>query len=465
MRTSHALLLIAGFGSLVAAIGVGCGAAKSRVIIDDDAGATEPPMSFGDGGDAAKACSGLQCQQAVCLGGKDTTVTGKVYAPNGKLALYNAIVYVPNAEPEALTKGATCDQCGAVTGEPIVTALTDPTGSFELKNVPSGKDIPLVIQIGKWRRQVVIPEVKACEENELTDSDLTRLPKNQSEGDMPRIALTSGGCDNLGCMLPKVGIDSSEFGVEGDGPSKSVHVYLGAGGNGPSGAGQAQTFWSDAEKMKQYDMLILSCECQEALTNKGGTQGGPAFAAMTEYLNAGGRIFTTDFMYTWYRYSPDEGLKSATSMRGGAPGGGSPMTIDSSFPKGKALQDWLASAAGVAGGKVTADAIFSNVISNDPAKSQQWATSGAGFGGTGGQEPRVFSVNVPVGVPVEQQCGKGVHIDAHVNTSGGDTVGASYPNSCNSPLKPAENLLSFFFFDLASCIQDEGEPPKPPPVK
>jgi hypothetical protein len=111
-------------------------------------------------------------------------VTGKVFTPNGRLPLYNAIVYVPNAELSPIASGATCEKCGAVTGAPVVTALTDHTGKFVLRNVPVGTNIPLVVQIGKWRRRVVLPEVKECTETALTDPELTRLPKKQSEGDI-----------------------------------------------------------------------------------------------------------------------------------------------------------------------------------------------------------------------------------------------------------------------------------------
>jgi hypothetical protein len=477
MRTVHALGILAALGSVIGAASAGCGSATPRPSIDDpnafDAGESpESGPGFGGGGDAGMACVGLQCKQKVCSGGGDTTVTGTVYAPNGTLPLYNAIVYVPNATPDALSKGATCDKCGAVTGAPVVTALSDATGKFTLSNVPVGKDIPLVIQIGKWRRQVTIPEVKACTENALTDRELTRLPKKQSEGDIPSIALTTGGCDLLGCMLPKVGIDPSEFGLDSDGPSKAVHVYNGNNNGSPGGPGptnSARGLWNDPTKLKGYDLVVLSCECEEAREGGGAfgdpSKGPAAFSAMTDYLNAGGRIFTTDFMYTWYRYSPDAALAGATSMRGGAPGGGSPMTVDTTFPKGKALGDWLATVTPGSNDKVTPDVVFSNIISTDPTKSQQWATSGAPNPG-----PRVFSVNVPVGVPADQQCGKGVHIDAHLNNggfggSGSDVINASYPSGCASQLKEGEKLLAFFFFDLASCIQNETEMPKPPPVK
>jgi hypothetical protein len=473
MRASHIVGLLLGLGSVTAFVGLfGAGCGSSKISGFDDPNAQDGSFegggpTFVGGGDAGPGgCTGLRCQQKVCSGGGDTTVTGTVYAPNGKLPLYNAIVYVPNATPDALTKGATCDKCGAVTGDPVVTAVTDSKGQFTLKNVPVGANIPLVVQIGKWRRQVVIPTVTECSETKITDPEMTRLPKKQSEGDMPQMALTTGGCDKLGCMLPKIGIDPSEFGVESDGPSKAVHTYVGAGAPGvpagsPPGAPSASVLWSDLTKLMNYDLAILSCECDEHLEGKGNMAGGPDFDAVAKYLTAGGRIFTTDFMYTWYRYSTDDGLKTAASWRGGAPIGGSPMSFDSSFPKGMALVDWLQNVgATTTPGSLSPDVVWSNIISLDNTKTQAWATSANPNAG-----PRVFTVNVPVGVSADQQCGKGVHIDAHINQEPPDVVDQSYPAGCNTPLKPGENLLAFFFFDLASCIQNDADPPKPPVVK
>ncbi len=458
MRTTHVFAL---FGGIAAAfsLAAACGGSNKQPFDPgetQDAAVEADPNLFHDPPDA-KHCTGLECQQVDCPAGSDTTVTGTVYAPNGKLPLYNGIVYVPNADPEDLPVGATCDVCGAVTGDPVVTALSDATGKFTLSHVPVGKDIPLVIQIGKWRRQVKLPEVKSCQENAITDPELTRLPKNQSEGNMPHIALTTGGCDSLGCMLPKVGIDPSEFGTESDGPSKAIHIYKGSGGGGPNSAPEAGTaLWNDSKKMMQYDMLILSCECSEALESKGGSNHAAHFGEMTDYLTAGGRIFTTDFMYTWYKYSPNGDLSTIGDIPGGAPIGGDPMSIDTTFAKGKALGDWL-QAVGVSPSNVSADAIYSNIHSLDPARTQTWANS------PNPQGPRVFTVNLPIGLPVEQQCGRGVHIDAHVNNT--DTVGESYPSGCNTALKPSENMLAFFFFDLASCLSDDKQPPKPPNVQ
>jgi hypothetical protein len=108
--------------------------------------------------------------------------------------------------------------------------------------------------------------------------------------------------------------------------------------------------------------------------------------------------------------------------------------------------------------------MFSNIQTLDATKTITWASSPSPVG------PRVFTVDIPVGVATDKQCGRGVHIDAHVDNDG-QTVGAGYPMMgasplCSTTLKADEAAFAFFFFDLSSCISDEHmPPPKPPPVK
>src|SRR5690606_12387493 len=154
----------------------------------------------------------------------------------------------------------------------------DHKGHFVLEDVPAGTDIPLVMQVGKWRRLITLPHVEACQDN-LADpgdtetdprfkySNITRLPRNRQEGDMPKIAVTSGQCDLMPCLLPKLGIDPAEYGG-GFGP-KAVNFYRGANGTAPYNPPAAQELWGDLNTLKQYDIVLHSCECDEQNQNKG----------------------------------------------------------------------------------------------------------------------------------------------------------------------------------------------------
>ena len=146
-------------------------------------------------------CTGLACQINKCDGMPKTTVKGTVYDPGGKLPLYNVMVYVPNAALDPIVEGVTCDKCGTIaSGQPVASALSDAAGNFTMQNVPVGTNIPVVIQTGKWRRQVTLPMVKACQDNVFSGTETFRLPKNQSEGHLPKIAMTRGKADSLECL-------------------------------------------------------------------------------------------------------------------------------------------------------------------------------------------------------------------------------------------------------------------------
>src|SRR6185312_9897996 len=151
--------------------------------------------------------------------------------------LYNVAVYIPNQSLAALPEGVSCQKCdGTASGQPIASALTDATGHFTMDNPPVGQNIPMVIQVGKWRREVIIPNVTRCTDNVITDVNLERLPANQSEGHLPLIALTTGHSDALECLLRKIGISDSEF--TPDSGTGRVHLYYGGGDlSNPSGSG------------------------------------------------------------------------------------------------------------------------------------------------------------------------------------------------------------------------------------
>ena len=196
--------------------------------------------------------------------------------------LYNVIVYVPNGPLDPIDAGISCDQCGTLaSGDPITTALSDSTGHFVLNNVPVGSNIPLVVQLGKWRRETTISTVLACQDNPLTDPNLTRLPKNQGEGSMPHIALTTGGCDSLGCMLPKESIDPErvrrrvERPVEGHDPRR----YDAGRADRPPWDDlrwASPSLWTNLPLLSTYDMgIFLVARCRREPAVQGDLRRSP----------------------------------------------------------------------------------------------------------------------------------------------------------------------------------------------
>jgi hypothetical protein len=145
-------------------------------------------------------------------------VSGTVVDPSGKNPVYGAVVYIPD-QPDKIDDisqgpGNLCGRCAQPSGSPIAGAVTGPDGSFTLTQTPVGRQIPLVVQLGKWRRMSFIDINNACADNPITDPDLTRLPRNRSDGSkasLPKIAIAAGAADRLQCLLLRMGVDASEF--------------------------------------------------------------------------------------------------------------------------------------------------------------------------------------------------------------------------------------------------------------
>src|SRR5580700_7981809 len=141
-----------------------CGCANSASDVGPDGGgadaSSDSPITFGDGPTPEAGCVNLQCQVPTCDGGDATTISGTVFDPTGTNPLYDVFVYVPNAPLDAIPDGPTCTQCqGVASGQPIASALTDSAGHFLITHAPAGANIPIVMQLGKWRRKIVLSNV------------------------------------------------------------------------------------------------------------------------------------------------------------------------------------------------------------------------------------------------------------------------------------------------------------------
>lgn len=172
------------------------GAARRGAFDAEDASAGT--FSAGDATTHDRPCEGLECSVVECAPGEETSLDGRVLAPNGTLPLAGALVFVGAGGAPEIATGVSCETCATLLPpRPVAVAISQADGTFSLRGVPIGQDIPVVIQVGKWRRTVVVPEVKRCARQRLPEEQ-TRLPRNRQEGQMPRIALTTGACDDIG---------------------------------------------------------------------------------------------------------------------------------------------------------------------------------------------------------------------------------------------------------------------------
>jgi hypothetical protein len=484
-------------------LGPGTGSSDASVGGGDDGSTSSGGGSSSSSGgqqfltpssDAAAPCTGggLQCYVP---SGCTTSLTGTVYDPAGVNPLYNAVVFIPNDPNGALTpikQGTdTCNTCDVSIGDYVTATTSGPDGKFTLTGVPATTHVPLVVQIGKWRREVFLPEVKGCASTPIGSSQ-TRLPAKRSEGDIPQMALVTGGADNLGCFLKGIGLDPTEYSAPHAGGRLDIYRGQGRGGFGGGGgapglsnggtAGNCTSdnpacVWNSKANLEAYDIVLLACEgdtfdpaeSRNANTNKTTASK----QALHDWLDEGGKVFATHFHYTWFKNGPADfqGVATWLGTSGGQDYG--LYSIDTSFPKGKVFSEWLGTVRALSGSQINLTGVAESVAAVN-APTQRWIYNPSA-------DPQMPTANLtndtkylsfltPVGgSPVvagdagettAQYCGKAVFSDLH---AGGSPMG-DIPDVCAGPPLTAQlKALEFLFFDLSACVSIDSLPPPPPP--
>lgn len=433
-------------------------------------------------------CVGLCLQQDACANQQKTTIRGKVTAPGhadtslwGEAdPIYGALVYVPNgaAGPPtygvtAFTPGVVCESCKtAVSGTPLVSTTTGVDGTFTLPDAPCGTKIPLVIQLGRWRRQITIPAVACCATTTLTAAQ-THLPRNRVgepgdvRSDIPRMAFSTGEVDTLHCVLRKIGIDDSEF--TNPAGAGRVHFYRDTGAQLDAATPNAASLYGSAAELAKYDMALFECVGSQAPKPAADQQ------RVINFANAGGRVFATHFSYVWLTSSdgsagsntgPKPFSQTASWHVNQSSASSVNAEVDQSLqgdPETRARRIAFAQWLQIVGASTTpgqipvADARHDfDAVSTAPATmagtpAQQWLVAAdPNFVG-----PLQYTFDTPVAYAPSptptRRCGRVLYNDFHV--SGATAGGATFPAECTAgPMTPQEKTLEFLLFDLATCI-------------
>jgi hypothetical protein len=424
------------------------------------AGAGDGGAAGGAGGSASvDAGAGGSIGGAGGTGGCTVTLHGVVRDPAGRVPVYNVVVHVPSLSAD-VGEGHACLSCLTISPPPVTWTLTDASGAFTLPGVPTGAAVPLVMQIGKWQRQISVA-VPACGDMTITDANLTRLPRDHTEGHLPLIAVVTGHADAVDCMLRNVGIADSEF--TSDTGGGRVHMYVGGGGmvsaEGAAGLASGATFaeayttlFANPTKLAQYDHVLLACEGEQLESSK-----SPYYANIKAYADGGGRLFVEHLQSPWIRRGPAPWPSTAMWI-GVGPDPTSPITgiVDTSQPKGAALADWLMGiGASTTRGQFPITMPQNSVDGPVTDGTTAWVTT---------QMPatiQVLTFDTPLETPAAGRCGRVDFGDIHI----GDGAGSSHPDvpfpagcTTSPSITAAQDLWEFMLFDVPTCVEPDIGP-------
>ena len=481
-------------------VAAACGAQRFAAstdagLIDSKASAPEAGSGIVIGPVDATAVSG-SCtdDKSVCTGlcGARTGLRGTVFDPSGKNPVPNAVVWVPFRTPDPMPASLSCDCAAVYTGGFVGSfAVTASDGSFVINGAPSavaGTSVPLVVQLGKWRYQTHVDVV--CGQDNVVPDGVLRLPQGgpgtgvQFEGDLPQIAISTGGADTLECLLTRIGVSEQEY-VAGAGAPQHVHIFQGSPSavapNTPTPAPQsASNLWDSVEHLAQFDLVLLSCE--GAPTTNANPQ------ALYTYGTMGGHVFASHQQFQWFLGAPFPAAGTwftqnsnrlatafaeiASTLPNGAP-----------FPDGVQMAQWMQTVGALdSNGEFPIVDAYHSIDVPSARTLPAWIpwiyydASRSTLAPTMPADPldsasAVFlTYDAPTPAMTESSCGRFVYSELHdanpndygpTSTTRPDLMAVPTGCAANDALTSQEKALEFMLFSLPSCstFPAHGAPP------
>jgi hypothetical protein len=351
-------------------------------------------------------------------------------APNATDPVDKALIEVWDVAPAPLPRGVGCDQCASSNALLAGFAANDGTFKLTLDLLPEKASYVVTARKAGFRRTIPSVATVACQSTGL---GTVTLPGRAADGDMPKIAVSSGNKDHLEHVLAAMGISDYDC-VRGLPPNSSTETCM-----GPYTLGD---LLASLDMMKQYAMIFIACAPYD--TYEPGSSTAAAALNLHDWVALGGKLVVTDMSYDFV----EQPFPDAIVFQGSdAPAVGEPQPQNTaeigtygSCTTGTVSDPDLAAWLGNFPGAINVDQVpLQGFLSN-------WAVQKAANPGTkvivSGQAAWTGgSGDVPLTSEFEVEgCGRVIFSSYHTSGSG-------------TSLLPQERVLEYLMLEVGMCVE------------
>ena len=444
------------FGALLACA---CGPSSSTGNGDGGGNPGQIDSGFGPPG-----CQGAGCYN-YCPTGSQTTISGRVTAPNGIDPVPGAVVYVPSSLNE-FPQEVACEVCNQITDAALVSTKTETDGTFTLGPIPTSEadvvtggpfTVGVVTQKGRFRRLSDVVVDVACSTN-TPDPANFRLPSRNEPGtynNIPKIAVATGDYDIMECVLLKLGIEQGQF-----------DLYEGAAfATGGGSSGGFDGLLANLDRLLDYNIIFINCtgDTWENLLTDPTIRGN-----VEQYVASGGRLYVTDWSYDYVEqvwsdqidFGPGSSAPAPAEPMNEAAIGDDGITTEAQVLD-QGMGEWLNAVEQVTGeeiisadNRVHIEHFLSGwvmqfmVPPNSATNTTVWLegnVTGAGLSG-----------NLPLTTTFDyNSCGRVLYSSYHTRGRDGfGGLGGPFPGYCptGEGLSPQERVLEYLILHIADCL-------------